>query len=263
MTHAGRSVIISGSTVAIGLLSMVILPLPFIRSIGIGGMLIPAVAVLASLTLLPALFSLLGHRINRLRVMPKRFVAPPSAESGFWAGWARLVTSRPLPIFLLGAVIVTLVIIPAFHINPSDAELNKEPSRRRCQSRPAGRSTGGSPGGRLPAARDPRRARRDAGGAQADRRGCRRARPGSTAQPLRRTWRKGDTGLVEAFGTVDGNARSARDTVSNLRHDVLPQAESQAGGGARLTLGGVPAETRDFISAVYGSSRTSCFSSSS
>ncbi len=42
MTHAGRSVIVSGSTVAVGLLSMVILPLPFIRSIGIGGMLIPA-----------------------------------------------------------------------------------------------------------------------------------------------------------------------------------------------------------------------------
>ena len=46
MTHAGRSVVVSGSTVAIGLLSMVLLPLPFIRSIGIGGMLIPAVAVL-------------------------------------------------------------------------------------------------------------------------------------------------------------------------------------------------------------------------
>ena len=61
MTHAGRSVIVSGSTVAIGLLSMVILPLPFIRSIGIGGMLIPAVAVLASITLLPAMLSLLGH----------------------------------------------------------------------------------------------------------------------------------------------------------------------------------------------------------
>ena len=41
MTHAGRSVVVSGSTVAIGLLSMVLLPLPFIRSIGIGGMLIP------------------------------------------------------------------------------------------------------------------------------------------------------------------------------------------------------------------------------
>ena len=53
MTHAGRSVIVSGSTVAVGLLSMVILPLPFIRSIGIGGMLIPAVSVLAAITLLP------------------------------------------------------------------------------------------------------------------------------------------------------------------------------------------------------------------
>src|SRR5260370_41153080 len=60
MTHAGRSVIVSGSTVAVGLLSMVILPLPFIRSIGIGGMLIPAVSVLAAITLLPALLAVLG-----------------------------------------------------------------------------------------------------------------------------------------------------------------------------------------------------------
>ena len=41
MTHAGRSVIISGSTVAIGLLALVALPLPLVRSMGIGGMLIP------------------------------------------------------------------------------------------------------------------------------------------------------------------------------------------------------------------------------
>ena len=56
MTHAGRSVVVSGSTVAIGLLSMVLLPLPFIRSIGIGGMLIPIVAVaLDAITLTPVL----------------------------------------------------------------------------------------------------------------------------------------------------------------------------------------------------------------
>ena len=61
MTHAGRSVIVSGSTVAVGLLSMIFLPLPFIRSIGIGGMLIPAVSVIAAITLLPALLSVLGH----------------------------------------------------------------------------------------------------------------------------------------------------------------------------------------------------------
>src|SRR5437763_4364770 len=72
--HAGRSVIVSGSTVAIGLLSMVVIPIPVIRSIGIGGLLIPAVSVLVAITLMPAMFSLLGHRINRVRVMPKRIV---------------------------------------------------------------------------------------------------------------------------------------------------------------------------------------------
>ena len=74
MTHAGRSVIISGSTVAIGLLSLVILPLPFIRSIGIAGMLIPAISVLAAITLLPAMLAVLGERINRFRMLPKRLV---------------------------------------------------------------------------------------------------------------------------------------------------------------------------------------------
>src|SRR5205809_94569 len=52
MTHAGRSVIVSGSTVAIGLLSMVIIPIPVIRSIGIAGMLIPAVSVVVAITML-------------------------------------------------------------------------------------------------------------------------------------------------------------------------------------------------------------------
>ena len=90
MTHAGRSVIVSGSTVAVGLLSMVLLPLPFIRSIGIGGMLIPAVSVIVSITLLPALLSLLGHRINKLRVMPKRFVTVSDPDSGWWGKWGQL-----------------------------------------------------------------------------------------------------------------------------------------------------------------------------
>lgn len=71
MDHAGRSVIVSGTTVAIGLVSMLLIPLPFIRSIGIGGLLIPLVCVLSSITLTPALRRMLGPRINRYRVMPK------------------------------------------------------------------------------------------------------------------------------------------------------------------------------------------------
>src|SRR5690242_16250336 len=84
VTHAGRSVIVSGSTVAVGLLSMLVLPVPFIRSIGIGGMLIPAVSVLAAITLLPALLAVLGERINSVRVLPKRLVDRGHPEDGAW-----------------------------------------------------------------------------------------------------------------------------------------------------------------------------------
>jgi RND superfamily putative drug exporter len=251
MTHAGRSVIVSGSTVAIGLLSMVILPLPFIRSIGLGGMLIPAVSVIASITLLPALLSLLGPKINSLRLMPRRFVRPPDYEAGFWGRWARLVTRRPLPVFLVGAVIVTLVVLPAFHINPSDAELKNEPANGDAAAgQLAIRAAGISDGVYLPHVVLVEHGATPASLAKtADAVARTPGIVGASAPPA---WRKGGDGLVEAFGSVDGNARAARDTISTLRHDVLPRVQSELPNGERVTLGGTPAETRDFISAVYG-----------
>ena len=101
MTHAGRAVIVSGSTVAIGLFSMVLLPIPVIRSIGIGGLLIPIVSVCAAITFLPAMLSLLGPRINSVRVMPKRIVEGTDEERGFWWRWSHLVMRSPL---LIGGV---------------------------------------------------------------------------------------------------------------------------------------------------------------
>ena len=129
MTHAGRSVIVSGSTVAVGLLSMVLLPLPFIRSIGIGGMLIPAVSVIVSITLLPALLSLLGHRINRLRVMPKRFVTLADPELGWWGKWAWFVVRRPLAMAAVGIVIVGVLVGLGLQLNPSEAQAKDFPGQ--------------------------------------------------------------------------------------------------------------------------------------
>src|SRR5438445_806942 len=127
MTHAGRSVIISGSTVAVGLLSMIILPLPFIRSIGIGGMLIPAVSVLAAITLLPALLAVLGQRINSVRVLPKRLVDHGHPEDGPWGRWARLVHLRPPPIDLAGIAIVAVLATIGVQLNPNEAQMKNFP----------------------------------------------------------------------------------------------------------------------------------------
>ncbi len=67
MTTAGRSVLFSGVTVALGLFALIAVPFAFVRSLGYGGLLIPLVTVVAALTLLPVLLSVWGPRLDRRR----------------------------------------------------------------------------------------------------------------------------------------------------------------------------------------------------
>ena len=127
MTHAGRSVIVSGSTVAVGLLAMVALPLPLLRSMGLGGMLIPVVSVLASLTLLPAMLAVLGERINSVRVMPRRLIDRGHPEDGAWGRWARFVLRRPVAVAAVGLVIVGVLAGLGTQLNPNEAQLKNFP----------------------------------------------------------------------------------------------------------------------------------------
>src|SRR5664279_3063911 len=106
MTHAGRAVILSGTTVALGLLTLLVVPLPLLRSMSLGGALIPVVSVVAATTLLPALLAVTGTRINSVRVMPRRFLDRGHPEDGAWGRWARFVIRRPVAIGLAGLVIV-------------------------------------------------------------------------------------------------------------------------------------------------------------
>ena len=239
MQHAGRSVIVSGTTVAIGLVSMVILPLPFIRSIGLGGMLIPLVSVLASITLTPALLRLLGPKINRLRVMPKRLLTKDDAESGFWTRWAGIVSKRPLVIFLVGH---------GRRRPAPDSGLADEPERRRdgqatCDSRcrrgPAGARRRGHHAWRLQAVCRARRgnersreARRDHGGGaqtptawRGDGTGGRRVAQGRTA-------------LLEAFSSTDASSRGEPQGDLEPAEERAARRRVRSGDGVTATLGG-------------------------
>src|SRR5205823_10377487 len=127
VTHAGHSVIVSGSTDAVGLLAMIALPLPLLRGMGIGGMLIPIVSVLAALTLLPALLALLGTRINSVRVMPRRFSDRGHPEDGAWGRWARFVLRRPVAVAAVGLVIVGVLAGLGTQLNANEAQLKYFP----------------------------------------------------------------------------------------------------------------------------------------
>jgi len=105
---AGRTVAYSGMTVAAVLAGLLVFPEPFLRSMGLAGVGVVAVVVLAALTLLPALLTLLGHRIKP---------ATPAATSGrVFARIARGVQRRPLVTMLAAAGAMAVLALPVLDL---------------------------------------------------------------------------------------------------------------------------------------------------
>jgi RND superfamily putative drug exporter len=88
MTTAGNAVLFSGLTVAIGLLALIVLPVPFMRSIGMGGALIPFASVAVTLSLTPAILGSIGPKVD----WPK--VRHENVASRGWSSWARGVVKH-------------------------------------------------------------------------------------------------------------------------------------------------------------------------
>ncbi len=107
---AGHAVLASGVTVAISLLALVVVPVPFLRSMGLAGMLIPLISVAVVLTLLPALLSKIGPRVDWPRIRHDAVAARG------WSAWARLIVRRRWVAAGLAALALGLVIAPVFDL---------------------------------------------------------------------------------------------------------------------------------------------------
>src|SRR5438105_3254135 len=117
MQTAGRAVIFSGATVAIGLALLLFMPSPFMRSMGIGGFLIPLVSIAAAATLQPALLSVYGRRgtkrvpvaqlvRSRLRVPLPRLAGTEDVDKGMWGRLAHAIMRRPSAFLAGGAALL-------------------------------------------------------------------------------------------------------------------------------------------------------------
>ena len=107
---AGRTVVVSGVTVALALTSLMLFPAVFLRSMGYGGVATVAVDVIAAVTVLPALLAVLGRRVNALRVRKRAGITPKHAQ-GTWTRIARSVMRRPLA--YIAVIVVVLLALGA------------------------------------------------------------------------------------------------------------------------------------------------------
>jgi RND superfamily putative drug exporter len=237
METAGRAVFFSGTTVAIGLLALIVLPVPFLRSLGYGGMLIPLVTVAVALTLLPVILATVGPRME----WPRGRNA--GNESRFWHAWAAgIVRYRWLAVMVGAAILLGLL------AETSTIALGQSKADSLAKSGDAyvglkaleksGFKVGViSPFEVLVQGGDPAAVARRLASVP-DVRGA--------IAPADAAWRRGSSALVDVFPNADASSAAGRDAVSRIR-------DAAVGGSGRVRVGGPGPLVADFISAVYGS----------
>ncbi len=246
---ASRAVLFSGSTFVVALFGMLLVPTNVMRSLAVGAIIVGIVSVAAALTLLPALLSVLGDRVNALPVpvLGRNLGRADTAESRVWRAIVGVVLRRPAISLLLSAGVMIAAAVPLFglHIGASGVETlpNDLPSKRGYlalqRSFPA-RSPypaevvvqGGSSAARADLAHLQRELAADP-----------RFGPGT----IRRSPTMDVSQLtVPVRGDpVSGPAVSA---VRDLEHHIIP--DTFAGSGARVVGGGKAAQNAEYFDAV-------------
>jgi RND superfamily putative drug exporter len=180
--------------------------------------------------------------------MPKRIVEGSDREAGFWNAWARTVVRRPLAVAVAGLAITGVLVFYGVQLNPSEAQIKDFPGAGDAvDGRTALDQAQISPGvfkpyeilisGGYDAKLPPKVVK------------ALEQTPGIDGAAWPQAWRKDGSTIVEAIPSSDGAAKSARAVISNLQHNVLPAEQEFA---TKVTLGGLAAEDRDFVHAVYG-----------
>jgi putative drug exporter of the RND superfamily len=227
MATAGRSIIFSGGTVAIGLLSLVLLPVPALRSIGIGGMLVPAVSVAVTVTLLPVLLATVGERMD----WPRR---RRSAASRGWAAWARLVVRRKW-----AATAVAVVILGVLGAAASGIKVGEPAAAALGTSTPAAQALrtleqAGIPAGVL----DPIEIITPASTQPAQLAARLAALPGvrTAVAPAGPAWRRDGTALISVQPSAEPSTTAGAATLARVRQAAASVPGTLTGGAGALLL---------------------------
>lgn len=237
---AGRAVLFSGSTVAISLLGMFLLPTTLFRSLGAGAILVVLVALLATATLLPALLAIAGSRLDwprRRRV--QQTMSGPSSDR-----LVRLVLRRPVVSALLALGILVALALPAFSMQRGTAGI---------ESMPPGDLRDGyeilasefSAGMTEPVQIVIQGKNDAATNAAIDTMIASLANDPAFGAATNRTWNaNGAVALIEVPSKLPGNTTQAYAAIERLRQDIIPSAF--VGTGATVLVGGDVAENADF-----------------
>src|SRR4051794_22205458 len=270
MATAGRATLFSGGVVAVGLALLVFMPLPFMRSMGVGGMLIPLVSIAASATLLPALLAVLGRRINWGPIIPRRIIARRAQKdtTGVWHRLATSIMRRPIVFFCAAGGLMLALAAPALGLGVTGGDNRGVPLTTEATRGLHVLETTLGPGALAPhqIVVDTHRRGGEAATRAAQERLVAELRrdpaviartvfapvlvPGAAARQANLVDAEGRVLQIRAAGRTDSGEQPAIDLVKRIRTRYVPAARFPA--GIDVLVSGAPAFGVDFVDRAYG-----------
>jgi putative drug exporter of the RND superfamily len=238
---AGRAVALSGITAAVGLLSLITLPVPFLKSVGYGGMLIPFIAVCVAVTLLPVCLAWAGPALDRFSLWPRA----ATTYSRAWERWTKFVLRHQWTAACVGILIIGITTVPALSMKTGFPLIGSL-----SQVGPAAEAFHNLQSNGIPSAVDLPIHVMTHGGTVAVEQAVEIAKgtPGVYAviSPDIPPYRRGADALLTIIPDTEGSLAEGKATVSRL----LERLTNLPGGPA--DVGGATAGDMAFTNAVYG-----------
>ncbi|HEV3364746.1 MAG TPA: MMPL family transporter [Acidimicrobiia bacterium] len=244
VTTSGRAVLFAGCTVLISILGMLLMGLPFLYGMAVGTSIAVAISVAAALTLLPALLGFIGFNIDKLSVHRKNKVR---TRISIWTRWADFVQRRPIPIAIIGFVVLAAAALPVFGLRLGSADAGNNPKGSTTRTAYDLTAEGFGPGfnGRMMVVADTSEGSSAGLAGIAD---ALRKVPGVVMVSDFQPSPNGKAAIAMLMPATGPQDKATESLVHHLRSDVIPAAE--AGTGLDVHIGGQTAIGMDFSTKI-------------
>jgi RND superfamily putative drug exporter len=252
LATSGRAVVFAGATVAIAMLGLLVLNVDFLTGVGLAAAITVGFAVAAAITLLPALFAVLGMKVlsRRERRRISTGTVDVNSDTGAWGRWAAFVQRRPALLSGLALAVMIVLLIPAFAIRLGSSDQGNDPpssTTRQAYDLLASGFGAGYNGPLLVVGQTPDQRARVAFGELATTIG---KTPGvaSVVSAAASNAPASTVGVLVVTPTTSPQSTQTKDLITALRDTVIPVAER--GTSLQVYVGGQTAVFQDFAAVL-------------
>jgi RND superfamily putative drug exporter len=245
---AGRAVLFAGVTVIIALMGMMLLGLSFLYGVAMAAALAVLMTMIAALTLLPALLTIAGRWVDRLRIPGLGRRRPSTAEDTRWFLWSREIQRRPLLSALLSGGLLIVLCIPTLSLRLGSDDAGSDPAGSTTRKAYDLLAEGFGPGFNGPFSIVAALPGKGEDGALEETRKALGTEEGIAATTPVMLNPAQNTGVFQVYPTTSPQSEATTELLDHIRGDVIPPIEQRT--GARVHVGGITAIFEDFGNAI-------------